>query len=86
MKKDMMTMLLKKATGYTAKESVEEYVVEEGKKRLVKQKISKKHMPADTAALKIYLELESGKELCNMSDEELLREKQRLLAEIRESK
>lgn len=79
-------LLLKKAKGYTVKESTVEYVIdEEGQKKPVKEKTQTKYIPPDLAALKSYLELCGGKnDLESMSDEELETERQRLLQELKE--
>lgn len=72
--------LLKKAKGYTANEVQEEYAAaKDGKLELVKKKITKKYYPPDGAALKSYLELETGGCLSSLTDEELEKEKARLL-------
>ena len=66
-------------------ESTKEYVVdEEGNKRLVKEKTSVKHIPPDLTALKAYMEVRDT-ELTSMSNEELKKEKERLLAELKEN-
>ena len=58
-------------------------VDETGEKRLVKEKTSVKHVPPDLSALKAYMELRDT-ELTRMSDEELEKEKERLLQESKE--
>ncbi len=72
--------LKKKALGYTVTESSEEYANIEGKMQLTKQKITKKHIPPDIGAYKLLLELKGGGEAEEMTEEELTREKARLLA------
>ena len=80
----MLDVLYKKARGYDVEETTREYVVdEEGVKRLVKEKTSVKHVPPDLSALKTYMELRDT-ELTRMSDEELEKEKERLLQELKE--
>lgn len=75
--------LIKKATGYDADEITEEYAVNEnGEEVLNKKKITKKHYPPDISAVKIFLSYYGEKtlsELENMSDEELRKEKERLI-------
>ncbi len=64
--------LLKKAMGYTVNEIVEEYVQEENELKLVKKKITTKHIPPDINAARALLEkcfVED--DLQNLSDEEL---------------
>ncbi|MBR1624590.1 MAG: hypothetical protein IJ676_02490 [Clostridia bacterium] len=81
----MIDVLYKKARGYDVEESTKEYVVdEEGNKRLVKEKTSVKHIPPDLTALKAYMEVRDT-ELTSMSNEELKKEKERLLAELKEN-
>lgn len=76
--------LIKKAVGFTVSEVTKEYAVDEnGDKRVIKEKEAVKFVPPDTAALKTLLELEGVKnEFDGMSDEDLEKERQRLIAEI----
>ncbi|MFI3229074.1 MAG: hypothetical protein R3Y23_02785 [Bacillota bacterium] len=78
--------LLRRAEGYTTKEVVKEYVIDEdGSPRVVKQKEHSKYVPPDMSAIKTYLELNGQKnEFVDMSDEELEGEKQRLIAKLAE--
>lgn len=78
-REDIYKALLKKAMGYTADESVEEFSAEEDGLRLLKKKVTKKHVPPDVSALKVLLSLGSEKSISEMTDEELEREKARLL-------
>lgn len=78
MDEEIIKAILKKATGYTYDEVVEEFAVKEGGEELIKRKITKKHYPPDSAALKAYMEFSQGN-VCELSDEELQAEKQRLL-------
>ncbi len=83
-KADLKDALIKKALGYDATEVVEEYVSgEEGEIKLSKKKVTKKNIPPDLTALKILLE-EEDFVLENMSDEELEKEKFRLLEMLKE--
>ena len=84
-KGDVKTALLKKAMGYDASEITEEYSVgENGEVSLSKRKVIKKNVPPDVAAIKYLLERDGGveKPLKDMTDEELLAEKDRLLREL----
>ena len=65
--------LLKKAMGYTVDEVVEEYVQEEDGLKLVKKKITTKHIPPDINAARALLErcFTEEDELKNMTDDEL---------------
>ncbi len=73
--------LLKRALGYNSKEVIEEYVNGDNGVVLSKKKVTTKPVPPDTTALKILLDF-SGGELSEMTDEQLLEEKERLLAEL----
>lgn len=78
-------MLYKKAKGYDVEETVREYVFDEnGERKLVKEKKTVKSVPPDLSALKAYMELRDS-EIARMSTEELKREKQRLLKELKAS-
>ncbi len=82
---DIKTALIKKALGYDATEIVEEYVSgEEGEIKLTKKKVTKKNVPPDITALKILME-EGQKSVATLSDEELEKEKLRLLEILRAS-
>ena len=72
--------LEKKALGYDTEEIVEEYVSDGAEVILVRRKVTKKNVPPDVAALKLLME--SGGDVREMSDEELEREKARLLAAL----
>lgn len=78
-KQELESALIKKALGYDCTETVEEYAGDEqGEVRLLKKKVTVKNVPPDITALKILLE-EQSKNVSEMSDEELEREKARLL-------
>lgn len=74
---DFYDVLKKKALGYDTTESVEEYALNEGEVVLSKKKVTTKTVPPDVTALKMLLE--SNKDISSLSDEELEREKIRLL-------
>ncbi len=80
--------LLKKALGYMASETVEEYVLDEnGQEKLAKRKVTKKHVSPDIAAVRVYLErynTDLADSIRGMSDEELLAEQTRLLKLLKE--
>lgn len=81
-KSSVEKMLLKKAMGYKVKENVDEYASVGEEMKLVKRRITTKYVSPDLAAAKTLLEL-NGKEeqndLSYLSDEQLLRERTRLL-------
>ena len=74
--------LLKKALGYNASETVEEFNVdEEGNKKLAKKKVTKKHYSPDISAVKVLLERyykTYEEQVLSMSDNQLQEEKLRL--------
>lgn len=69
--------LLKKATGYDALEVITEYVVDDDGERVVKKKVTKKAVPPDITAIKMLLS--NVKNYDDLSDEELLAERDRLI-------
>ena len=69
--------LLERALGYDADEVVEEYGFSEGEAVLVKRKVTKKRVPPDIQAAKMLLD--GAPPLTSLSDEQLQREKERLL-------
>ena len=82
---DFKKALIKKALGYDYKEVVEEYVSsDEGEIRLSKKKVTKKNVPPDISAIKLLLD--DMPSVSQMSDEELEKEKERLLELIKEEK
>ena len=80
--------LLKKALGYSADEVVEEYATDDdGGTKLIKKKVTKKHFSPDISAIKVLFEKYYKtyvEELADMSDQELEKEKERLLQIIKE--
>ena len=74
--------LLKKALGYSASETVEEFSIDEdGNKKLSKKKVTKKHYSPDISAVKVLLERyykTYEERILSMSDDELQEEKSRL--------
>ena len=81
-KSSVEKMLLKKAMGYKVKETVDEYASVGEEMKLVKRRITTKYVSPDLAAAKTLLELngrEEQNDLSYLSDEQLLRERTRLL-------
>lgn len=80
--------LLKKAKGFMVEEIIEEYSLsEDGQMILNKKKITTKEVPPDTNAIKYLIESEnllSKNAFENMSDEELNKEKIKLLNLLKE--
>lgn len=85
MDEELINALIKRAKGYSFSEVQEEYsVTDSGEIALTKRKVSEKHCPPDAAALKTYMEICKDGEISEMSDEELEREKHRLLVKLYE--
>ncbi len=84
--KKLKKVLLKKALGYVTSEQVCEYTIDpSGEPVLSKKKITKKQVSPDLAAVKILLENDEHTiPLAQMSDEQLLLERDRLKQLIRE--
>ena len=77
--KELKQALIKKALGYDVTEVVEEYLSgDDGDVKLAKKKVSVKSVPPDMTALKILMD-EQECNVSEMSDDELIKEKKRLL-------
>ena len=76
--KELEEAIKKVAFGFSLEEVTEEYSVEDGEMKLTKRKETRKDVPPDLKAVKLLLD---GEETTfeKMSDEELEKEKQRLL-------
>lgn len=82
--KKLEKALVKKALGFDTTEVIEEYSAgEEGEIKLIKKKVTKKNVPPDLSAIKMLME-SSSPIVRDMTDEELMREKQRLVDELKE--
>lgn len=77
--------LLKVALGYQVAEVTEEYAEEDGELKLVKRKKTKKDVPPDLKAVQLLLSENDTGEYGKWSDEELEKEKERLLEVLRSS-
>ena len=73
--------LMKVATGYSVEEVTEEYAEVDGEMKLLKRKETKKDIPPDLKAVQILLGSQEV-DLSKLSDEELVKEKARLLKEL----
>ncbi len=86
--KKLNKALVKRALGYLNKEVTEEFCKEEeGKMVLTKRKVTKKNIPPDISAVKVLLEMQAGfkeSELTEMTDEELLIERDKLIEKLKE--
>lgn len=86
--KKLKKAIIKRALGYDVDEVVEEYSYdEEGKPKLSKKRVTKKHYAPDISAMKILIERYgnlSREEIELMSDEELRAERNRLIKLLEE--
>ncbi len=73
--------ILKVALGFSLEEVTEEYDAKDGELRLVKRRETRKDVPPDLKAVKLLMD---GRDYSALSDEELEREKQRLLRQLKE--
>ncbi len=75
-------------TGFTTKEIVSEYAVDDetGDLKIVKQKISEKNIPPNTDIIKLIYQhyAEAKVDYESLTDEQLEQEKQRLILELKE--
>lgn len=86
MDEELVKTLIKRAKGYRYNEVQEEYAKDkEGGFVLTKRKVVKRYCPPDASALKTYMDIAREDNLSGMSDEELEREKKRLLANLKTS-
>ncbi len=80
MDEEILNALIKRAKGYTYNEVQEEYSVDEsGEIALTKRKVMEKYCPPDSTALKTYLDICGDDDISSFSDEELIKERDRLL-------
>lgn len=73
---EILDAVMRRACGYEATETVEEYSVVDGSLELVKRRITVKDVPPDISAAKLVLE--SG-DISDLTDEQLQAEKERLI-------
>ncbi|MCH5155012.1 MAG: hypothetical protein J1F69_00250 [Clostridiales bacterium] len=76
---EILDAVVRRACGYEAKETVEEYAVVDGSLELVKRKITTKDVPPDIAAAKMIMD---GGDISDLSDEQLEAEKKRLIEQL----
>lgn len=84
LKGELYEAAVKKAVGYITTESVEELSLIDGQLTVTKKKITTKEVPPDISAIKL-LSGESVDQYGDMSEEELILEKQRLLRLLKET-
>lgn len=76
----LISILLKKAKGYSYREKTDEYVVVDGKKQLVKSKVVTKRVQPDVNAIKALITLtDDSQDVTQLTDEQLQVEKLRLI-------
>ncbi len=78
--------LLDKALGYETKEVIEEYGLSGDELVLQKRKTSTKTYPPDLSALQMLLENREDGDLSSLTDEELNKEKKKLLELLKDIK
>ena len=85
METNVIDQLLKKAQGYEQIEEITEYVIDDdGNKRAVREKRQVKLVPPDVSAIKLYIEqTEKSNDIRRLTDEELEKEKARLVGQIK---
>lgn len=80
---EILDAVIKRACGYEAKETVEEYAVVDGNLELVKRKVTVKDVPPDMTAAKMIID---GGDVSELSDEQLEQERMRLIGELKAKK
>lgn len=73
--------LKKCAVGFGTSEVVEEFAMDEGELKLVKRKVTRRDIPPDIKAVKMLLD---DGDLSAMTDEQLEREKEKLMQQLKE--
>ena len=81
---DLKSALFRKAVGYDSTETVEEYSESDGELVLVKRKVTIKNVPPDVSALKMLLDMNETEDLSALSDEQLEKERKKLLKILKE--
>ena len=77
---ELKKAILNVALGFSTEEVTEEYGMENGALVLLKRRETRKDVPPDLKAMKLLI---GETDVAALSDEELEREKQRLLAELK---
>lgn len=81
--KNVKDALTRCAVGMNASEVVEEFTVEDGELKLVKKKVTRRDIPPDIKAVKMLMD--SG-DAANLTDEELEKEREKLIELLKEDK
>lgn len=77
---EILDAVVKRACGYEAVETVEEYAVVDGSLELVKRRVTTKNVPPDMTAAKMIID---GGEVSDLTDEQLEQERKRLISELK---
>ncbi len=86
-KKKITQALVKKAIGFETVETVEEFAEADGEVKLLKRKVTTKSVPPDVSAVKLLLEMQSEeRDIVDMTDDELEKERVRLMKLLEEKK
>ncbi len=83
--KQLLEAVKKKAMGYTTTENVDEYSLVDGELSIVKRKVTQKEVPPDIAAVKFLID-EKSDDYSDMTEEELISERDRLIKMFRSDK
>ncbi|HIR67574.1 MAG TPA: hypothetical protein IAB94_05965 [Candidatus Coproplasma avicola] len=78
---DLENALKKCAVGFDTSETVEEFAVQDGELKLVKRKVTRRDIPPDIKAVKMLLD---GRRDGDLSDEELIAEREKLMKMLKE--
>ncbi len=78
--------LLKVALGCSVEEVTEEYAEADGELKLTKRKKTRRDIPPDLKAVQMLLAEAGRSETAQMTDEELEKERERLISELKRSK
>ena len=86
-KKKITQALVKKAIGFDTVETVEEFSETDGEIKLLKRKVTTKSIPPDVSAAKLLMEMQSDeRDVTDMTDEELEKERERLIKLLEDKK
>ncbi len=78
---EILDAVIKRACGYNARETVEEYTLVDGSLELTKKRVTVKDVPPDMTAVKLIID---GGGADDLTDDELEKQKLRLLCELAE--
>lgn len=83
---ELLAVIKKKAEGYVTYEQVEEYTNTDGDLQIQKRKVTQKEVPPDLSAVKLLMEMHGVDPYENMTEEELEKEKRKLINQLKEKK